>query len=231
MVSHIDDAQHVSAVKAVQEAITAGHLYQLNFGRTWSGTLSNSPWELMQELYRCNAAPFSGFLQMQPSDSDEALALCSCSPELLLELKGRLLSTCPIKGTCPRGATDAEDEELRREMLRSRKEVAEHLMLVDLERHDLARASRPGSVRWSSWRVETFPRVQHMVSRVTGELRADADVWDALGAVFPGGSITGCPKTATIAAIDELERSPRGSDCLSFALRSSRKNGSWDRYR
>lgn len=93
--------------------------------------------------------------------------------------------------------------------LLTKKELAEHLMLVDLERHDLGRVCEAGSVSWESWRVESFPRVQHMTSKVMGRLRSDADSWDALAAVFPGGSITGCPKTVTIAAIDELEPIPR----------------------
>ncbi|CAE8735160.1 unnamed protein product [Polarella glacialis] len=209
-ISDIDDEAHMEAVRAVQRAIKAGQLYQLNFGRCWTGGLVESPWEVMLRLFRHNAAPFSGFLQLH--DEDECLALCSCSPELLLEVsKDGTVSTCPIKGTCGRGATASEDEILRNSMVMSQKEVAEHLMLVDLERHDLARVCSAGSVRWQSWRVETFPRVQHMVSRVQGMLRPGMDSWDALAALFPGGSITGCPKTATIAGIDELEQRPRGS--------------------
>jgi len=204
--SSIDDATHAEAVRTVQECIRAGQLYQLNFGRCWAGRLQEEPWGLMQRLFLCNAAPFSAFLSVP----DERLALCSSSPELLLAVRAGVASTSPIKGTCGRGACAEEDARLRHGMLASRKEVAEHLMLVDLERHDLGRACAAGSVSWESWRVETFPRVQHMVSSVRGRLSAGADAWDALAALFPGGSITGCPKTATIAAIDALERQRRG---------------------
>ncbi|CAE7877166.1 pabB [Symbiodinium sp. KB8] len=192
-----------------QEAIRQGLLYQLNFGRTWQGTLRESPWQLMQKLFRQNAAPYSGFLQLEVGDRLEAL--CSCSPEQLLELRSGHLSTCPIKGTIGRDSDAARDDALRKEMVASQKEVAEHLMLVDLERHDLGYACSPCSVAWERWRVETFPNVQHMVSKVSGKLLPDRDVWSALEALFPGGSITGCPKTPCIAAIDALEGSPRRS--------------------
>jgi len=204
--SSIDDASHAEAVRTVQESIRTGHLYQLNFAREWTGQLLETPWELMRRLFACNASPFSAFLQVP----DERFALCSSSPELLLSIRGGVASTRPIKGTCGRGASVEEDGRLRREMLASRKEIAEHLMLVDLERHDLGRVCEPGSVSWDCLRVEAFPRVQHLVSRVHGRLDKGADAWEALGALFPGGTITGCPKTVTIAAIDELETRRRG---------------------
>eukprot|EP00435_Cladocopium_sp_Y103_P043884 s1867_g12.t1 len=205
--SSIDDETHIDAVKQVQDAIRDGQFYQLNFGRSWQGELRESPWQLMQKLFKHNAAPYSGFLQLQVDGLSSAL--CSCSPELLLSARDGGLSTCPIKGTCARSKDAREDLQLRQEMVASQKEVAEHMMLVDLERHDLGVASCPSSVAWDRWRVESFPNIQHMVSKVTGRLCPSSDVWAALEAVFPGGSITGCPKTATIAAIDALEREPR----------------------
>jgi anthranilate synthase/aminodeoxychorismate synthase-like glutamine amidotransferase len=203
--SAINDQSHAEAIHAVQRLIRAGQLYQLNFGRQWTGHLHETPWQLMRRLFVANAAPYSAFLQVP----DAGLAVCSSSPEMLVEVKGRLAGTCPIKGTCARGKCKEEDEALRNEMIASRKECAEHLMLVDLERHDLGRICLPGSVHWKYWRVETFPNVQHMVSRVEGCLQPEADAWDTLSALFPGGSITGCPKTATISAIDELEQQCR----------------------
>jgi len=207
--SSIDDEAHMAAVKQVQDAIRDGQFYQLNFGRSWQGELRESPWQLMQKLFKHNAAPYSGFLQLQVDGCRSAL--CSCSPELLLSFQNGYLSTCPIKGTCARSVDDAEDQQLRKEMVVSQKEVAEHMMLVDLERHDLGHASIASTVAWDRWRVEAFPNIQHMVSKVTGRLGPSNDIWTALEAVFPGGSITGCPKTATIAAIDALEKEPRRS--------------------
>jgi len=204
-ISSMDDESHKKVVNSVQDLIRSGHLYQLNFGRQWTGRLREHPWDLMLRLFTVNASPYSAFLMVP----DEGLALCSSSPELLLSTVGGMATTCPIKGTCKRGRDTAEDAKFREEMVADKKELAEHLMLVDLERHDLGRVCKAGSVAWESWRVESFPRVQHMTSRVIGRLRADADSWEALAAVFPGGSITGCPKTVTIAAIDELEPIPR----------------------
>ncbi|CAK0811341.1 unnamed protein product, partial [Prorocentrum cordatum] len=204
--SSISDEEHANVVRLVQDAIEGGFLYQLNFARQWTGQLREAPWELMRRLFADNPAPFSAFLHAP----DERLALCSSSPESLLSVRGGVATTSPIKGTCPRGGDAAEDAALRAEMAASRKEVAEHLMLVDLMRHDLGQVCDPGSVLWERWRVETFPAVQHMVSLVRGRLRDDADSWEALGVLFPGGSVTGCPKTVTIAAIEELESCSRG---------------------
>jgi anthranilate/para-aminobenzoate synthase component I len=136
---------------------------------------------------------------------DYDYSLASVSPELLLSMNGNELSTRPIKGTRPRARSRGRDLALKRELAASRKEVSEHMMLVDLERNDLGKVCAVGSVRWHDWRIESHPTVHHLVSDVRGRLRDDLDGWDALQALFPGGSITGCPKTATIAAIDELE--------------------------
>ncbi|CAJ1355389.1 unnamed protein product, partial [Effrenium voratum] len=123
----IDDAAHMKAVHQVQEAIRAGHFYQLNFGRAWQGELQETPWELMQKLFRQNAAPYAGFLQA------EEMALCCCSPELLLGVDEGRISSCPIKGTCARSLDSAEDAALRSAMVASPKEVKtlEHLKVYD----------------------------------------------------------------------------------------------------
>eukprot|EP00667_Euglena_gracilis_P001013 EG_transcript_1014 len=219
--STTDDAQHAERVERVKQCIRDGHLYQLNYARRWFGTLPDTPalagstgmgegdlptpWEVMAQLVRRNPAPFGAWLLAPDCD----FALVSCSPELLLAQSGRRVSTRPIKGTSSRGRTEEEDTELIHEMVCSEKETAEHLMLVDLERNDLGSICSPGTVRWSLWRVESYPNVHHLVSEVAGDLHPALDGLDALDAVFPGGSITGCPKTATIAAIDELERDSR----------------------
>jgi len=199
------DASHAEKVRLTQAAIREGVLYQLNYGRLWSAPIED-PWAVFRRLARDNPAPLAAYL----SAPDLSLAVASSSPELLLRQTGHTVSTRPIKGTRPRGDDAEHDANLRGELAGSRKEIAEHLMLVDLERNDLGRTCRPGSVRWKRWRIESYPNVQHMVSEIEGELAEGADGFDALNAVFPGGSITGCPKTATIAAIDELEGASRG---------------------
>lgn len=198
------DGTHAEKVRRVQQAIREGVLYQLNYGRKWRGPIGD-PWTVFERLSEDNPAPLSAWLHAP----DLGLAVASSSPEQLLRQEGRTVSTRPIKGTRPRGDDAEHDANLRGELAGSRKEIAEHLMLVDLERNDLGRICRPGSVRWKRWRIESYPNVQHMVSEVEGTLREDLDGFDALQAIFPGGSITGCPKTATIAAIDALEGEPR----------------------
>jgi anthranilate synthase len=199
------DKKHAEIVQQVKEAILDGELYQLNFGRRWMGSLSEHPWKTMVRLTKDNPAPMSSWLHAPDLD----IALCSCSPELLLATENEKIRTRPIKGTRPRDENPIEDERLRIELLNCTKELAEHMMLVDLERNDIGMVSRTGSVRHNLFQVEGYSQVQHLVSEVNGELKPDEDVWSALQAMFPGGSITGCPKTATIAAIDQLEMHPR----------------------
>ena len=202
--STIHDEEHSAIVDTVRDAIRDGQFYQLNYGRIWSGRLQD-PWGVFKRLVASNPAPYSGWLNIP----DYNYSLASVSPELLLSMNGNELSTRPIKGTRPRARSRDRDFALKRELAASRKEVSEHMMLVDLERNDLGKVCSVGSVRWHDWRIESHPTVHHLVSDVRGRLRDDLDGWDALQALFPGGSITGCPKTATIAAIDELEATPR----------------------
>ena len=198
------DDEHAEKVRKTQSAIREGVLYQLNYGRIWTEEIDN-PWDVFQRLNRDNPAPLSAWLH----SPDLRLAIASSSPELLLRQNGNIISTRPIKGTRPRGDDSEHDANLRGELVGSRKEISEHLMLVDLERNDLSRICKPGSIQWKRWRIESYPHVQHMVSEISGELCKNMDGFDALQSVFPGGSITGCPKTATIAAIDALEGKPR----------------------
>ena len=202
--SHSDD-EHAEIVTQIKTAITAGELYQLNFGRTWSGPLAEDPASVFHRLAVNNPAPFSGFLEA----ADLGIALASSSPEILLETKDGVVMTAPIKGTRPRGSDSDQESLLRRELVHDEKERAEHRMLVDLERNDLGIVSKPGTVHQSRFDVEAYSNVQHLVSQVTGVLCDDKDGIDALQSLFPGGSITGCPKTVVCAAIDELEKQPR----------------------
>ena len=128
---------------------------------------------------------------------------------LLVSIKNGVVRTRPIKGTRPRGRDPIQEAKLRQELLDSNKEMAEHRMLVDLERNDIALISEVGTVEHIAFQVEAYAQVQHLVSEVKGQISKQKDVWDVLCALFPGGSITGCPKTVTIAAIDEIEEEPR----------------------
>ena len=199
------DAQHAEIVQTIKDSITTGELYQLNFGRTWQGPLEEDPAIIFHRLATNNPAPFSGYIEA----ADLGIALASSSPEILVETTDRLVMTAPIKGTRPRGSDSDQESLLRRDLVHDKKERAEHRMLVDLERNDLGIVTKPGSVKQSRFDVEAYANVQHLVSQVTGELADGKDGIDALQSLFPGGSITGCPKTVVCAAIDELERKPR----------------------
>ena len=203
--SNCSDIEHEDAVKTVQSAIIDGQLYQLNYGRTWEGEVRTEPWEIFRHSVDSNPAPYSGFLHMK----DEEFALVSASPESLLCTENGVITTAPIKGTAPRGASDAEESLLREDMISDRKERAEHRMLVDLMRNDVGRIAQANQVWVERFDVEAYAEVQHLVSRIKGQLNSDVDLFDAIENVFPGGSITGCPRTVVCAAIDELEQKPR----------------------
>tara|TARA_B100000941_G_scaffold69896_1_gene47305 strand:+ start:3562 stop:5514 length:1953 start_codon:yes stop_codon:yes gene_type:complete len=202
--SHNDD-EHAKTIMAVKQAIVDGELYQLNFGRTWEGPLGEDPAEIFHRLSVSNPSPFSGFIEA----ADLGIALASSSPEILVETEGSRIMTAPIKGTKPRGSDIDQESLLRRDLVHDKKERAEHRMLVDLERNDLGLVSKSGSVFQSRFDVEAYANVQHLVSQITGILDEEKDGISALQALFPGGSITGCPKTVVCAAIDELEKRPR----------------------
>ena len=203
--SNSTDEEHEEIVRNVQSSITDGQLYQLNFGRSWEGEIKSEPWDVFCHSVSSNPAPYSGFLHMK----DEEFALVSASPESLLSTQRGIITTAPIKGTAPRGASDAEEVFLREEMISDRKERAEHRMLVDLMRNDVGQIAQPNQVWVERFDVEVYAEVQHLVSRIKGRLNPDVDVFDAVEKIFPGGSITGCPRTVVCAAIDELEQKPR----------------------
>ena len=201
------DASHARKVDTIKESIRQGHFYQLNYGRKWSGNMPSHPWYAFQRMTEGNPSPFASWLYVH----DHGWSIASASPERLLKTNKGMVSTRPIKGTYPRGKSLDEDRNLQIEMVSSEKEIAEHLMLVDLKKHDLSKICEPGSVHWSDFRIEALSTVQHLVSGVSGKLISNIDFGKIISALFPGGSITGCPKIASIAAINEIEESPRGA--------------------
>jgi anthranilate synthase component 1 len=207
---HEDDpAAFLSGVARIQEYIRAGDVFQVNLSRGWRAEFTQSldPASLLSRLMQMNPAPFSALLQM------EDWAIVSSSPERLVRL-GRegLLETRPIAGTHPRSEDAAEDAALRTRLQAHPKERAEHIMLVDLERNDLGRVCEPGSVKVAALMdIASYRHVHHIESTVCGKLRQDMRILDVLRAVFPGGTITGCPKVRTMQIIHELEQTPRRS--------------------
>ncbi|MDX2085226.1 MAG: anthranilate synthase component I family protein [Candidatus Melainabacteria bacterium] len=195
------------AVEQIQQHIRVGNLYQANLSlRFRQPVASLCPIQTYAYLCQHNPSPFSALLCWQGS------AIVCNSPERLvaMDAKGRL-STRPIAGTRGRGQTPDEDERLGLSLLNNSKERAEHLMLVDLARNDLGRLCLPGSVRVDELlTLERYSHVTHLVSNVVGQARAGVDAWDVLQALFPGGTITGCPKIRCMETLLSLEPVPRG---------------------
>ena len=194
-------------VERILEYLSAGDVFQVNVSRRWNGHFDQAPaaHRLYAALRLANPAPFAALALWNGA------ALMSSSPERLVEVRGREVQTRPIAGTRPRGEDAASDAALLEELIAHPKERAEHIMLIDLERNDLGRVCETGSVEVSELMVvESYAHVHHIVSNVRGRLRADAGPADVIRAVFPGGTITGCPKVRCMQIIAELEGQGRG---------------------
>jgi para-aminobenzoate synthetase component 1 len=196
--------EYIKAVDRVREYIAAGDVFQVNLSQRFEANLKVSPYELFRRLRQVNPAPFASYLNFGE------VTIASASPERFLKVQGDLVETRPIKGTRPRGRDLAEDESLAQELLHSIKDKAENVMIVDLERNDLGRVCRYGSIKVTELAIlETFPTVFHLTSTVVGRLRQGESNIDLLKATFPGGSITGAPKIRAMEIIDELEPTKR----------------------
>jgi len=198
----------LSRVRAAQEHIAAGDIYQANLSRRWRLRLRDleNAAHVYAALRRANPAPFAASVQLR------GMTLFSSSPERLMRIEHRDISTRPIAGTRPRHGTAEQDRRDTAELVAHPKERAEHIMLIDLERNDLGRVCEAGSVVVDEYMVtESYAHVHHIVSNVRGRLRADRSPVDALRALFPGGTITGCPKVRCMQIIAELEGEGRGA--------------------
>ena len=196
----------VAGVTRIHEYLRAGDAFQVNLSREWRARCSQAtkPAALYRRLRKANPAPFAALLQWQD------WAVISSSPERLVEVRNGIAQTRPIAGTRPR--TPGDDAERIRELVANPKERAEHVMLIDLERNDLGRVCEAGSVRVDEMMtVESYAHVHHIVSNVSGKLRSDVTPGDVIRAVFPGGTITGCPKVRCMEIIAELEGVARGA--------------------
>ncbi len=197
--------QFMDAVLAVQQYIAAGDVFQVNLSVRQSRPLKTAPADIYEWLRLLNPSPYMGYLKFPEFD------LVCGSPELLVKLQGKRLTTRPIAGTRPRGGDAESDSLLAAELILNEKERAEHIMLVDLERNDIGRVAQLGSVRVTDlMTIERYSHVMHIVSQVEGQLRDDLDAFAAIAATFPGGTITGAPKIRTMEIIEELEPVRRG---------------------
>lgn len=202
--SNFTKAEYINALERLKNYIKEGDIYQANLTQRFKCDITTSPYELYGKLRTINPAPFASFIDFGEGH------IVSSSPERFIKITDRVIETRPIKGTRPRGKTPEEDRRNREELLSSEKDKAELLMIVDLERNDLGRVSKTGTVKVTElFHLEEYSTVYHLVSTVVGEMKEDYDIIDTITATFPGGSITGAPKIRSMEIIDELEPTQR----------------------
>ncbi len=203
--SEIAPSQYCAMVEHAKAYIRAGDIFQVVLSQRFSAPFNISSFELYRSLRRSNPSPFLFYLNF------DDFSLVGSSPEILVRVRDGEITIRPIAGTRPRGATQKEDMALANNLLADPKERAEHLMLLDLGRNDVARSAKIGSVRVTdSFQIERYSHVMHIVSNVVGELRDDIHPVDAVAAGFPAGTVSGAPKIRAMEIIDELENSARG---------------------
>lgn len=202
-----DPLLFLNGVSRIKRYIRDGDVFQVNLARRWEARLEQgSAADLYAILRERNPAPFAGLADFGDCQ------IISSSPERLARIQGGEIETRPIAGTHPRASSPEEDAQLREALISSTKERAEHIMLVDLERNDLGRICQPGSVQVDElMAVRSYTYVHHIESGVRGRLRTGITPGQVLRALFPGGTITGCPKVRTMQIIAELEASPRAA--------------------
>ncbi|MEM1308213.1 MAG: anthranilate synthase component I [Cyanobacteria bacterium P01_D01_bin.71] len=198
-------AAYEAAVRRAQQHIQAGDIFQANLSLRFATQTAADSWTIYQHLHRINPSPFASYWRTPWG------AMVSCSPERLVSLRhdprsGRRAETRPIAGTRPRGTSAETDQQFAQALMNNRKEQAEHIMLVDLERNDLGRVCTWGTVQVDELMVlESYSHVMHLVSNVVGTLAKDKTAIDLIRATFPGGTITGCPKVRCMEIIEALE--------------------------
>ena len=207
-VSEADPAPYLQQVARIKQYIVDGDIFQANLSRPWQLEIdaSTSDVAIYHRLASANPGSFAVLARLPGS------TVISSSPERLVRVERGTVQTRPIAGTRPRSDNANTDSQLASELLAHPKEQAEHIMLIDLERNDLGRICVPGSIEVNElMTLETYQHVHHIVSNVMGRLRDDVSPADVIRAVFPGGTITGCPKVRCMEILGELEQQPRGA--------------------
>jgi len=204
-ISNQTRAEFEARVAQAQDYISAGDIYQVNLAQKFSSRFTGNPYRLFEHLLARSPAPGGAFLDFGDTQ------VLSASPELFLRIRGRHITTRPIKGTRPRSRDPIRDEQLAFELQTDPKELAELVMITDLERNDLGQICEYGGVTVTQlMQLERFAQVFHLVSTIEGMLRPGIDALDAVRACIPGGSISGAPKKRACEIIRELEPCPRG---------------------
>jgi anthranilate synthase component 1 len=203
--SSMDRYQYEDAVAKAKQHIMAGDIFQVVLSRRITCPFGGDPLQVYGTIRQINPSPYLYYLHF----GDEVII--GSSPEMLVKVEGRSVQTVPIAGTRPRGSDPVSDDRLARELLADEKELAEHLMLVDLARNDIGRVAEFGSVTVPEFmEIEKFSHVQHIVSRVSGSLAKGKDRFDAFESCFPAGTVSGAPKIRAMQIIAGLEAHPRG---------------------
>jgi para-aminobenzoate synthetase component 1 len=193
-------AEYEAIVLKAKQHIRAGDIFQANLSLRFEARTEAKSWAIYRSLQSINPSPFSSYWKTPWGD------VISCSPERLVKLENDIAESRPIAGTRPRGTTPEHDRQLAKELLNNIKEQAEHIMLVDLERNDLGRVCEWGSVQVDELlAIERYSHVMHLVSNVVGKVRSQFNSIDVIRALFPGGTITGCPKVRCMEIIETLE--------------------------
>jgi anthranilate synthase component 1 len=207
------EAKFVAAVRRAKEYIAAGDAFQIVLARTFSvPSRGRDPFGVYRAMRVINPSPYMYFLDFPPAPGEKGRTqILGASPETLVRLEGRVMTLRPIAGTRPRGKTAAEDLAFERELTSDPKELAEHVMLIDLGRNDVGRVARVGTVKLvRRMEVERYSHVMHLVSEVQGEVQAGTSPLDVVRAAFPAGTLSGAPKVRAMQIIRELETRPRG---------------------
>ncbi len=204
-VSNFAHDDYLKAVNTAKEYIKAGDIFQVVPSQRWTQDFTLPPFSLYRALRRTNPSPFMFYFNM------EGFQIVGASPEILVRVFGKEVTIRPIAGTRKRGATPSEDKALEEDLLADQKELAEHLMLLDLGRNDTGKVSKIGTVRpTEKFIIERYSHVMHIVSNVVGELSDDHDALSALLSGLPAGTVSGAPKIRAMEIIDELEPEKRG---------------------
>ncbi len=210
--ANMDDERYARAFNKIKHYIREGDCYQVNLAQRFAIDVAGDPWPAYLKLRRLNPAPYSSFFNISEG------TVLSTSPERFLKVDNGLVETKPIKGTRRRSSDVYEDRALSEDLLESKKDRAENLMIVDLLRNDIGKSCRSGSVSVPRlFALESFARVHHLVSTVIGQLAENTHALDLLRGCFPGGSITGAPKLRAMEIIEELEPHRRSIYCGSVA--------------
>jgi anthranilate synthase component I len=203
--SNLSQADYESMVRRAKEYVQAGDVIQVVLAQRFEGALGAAPFDVYRSLRSINPSPYLFFLDLGE------FSLAGASPEVMVRVEGGEVTVRPIAGTRPRGTVERDDLALEQELLNDPKEIAEHIMLVDLGRNDVGRVAATGSVEVTERLVvERYSHVMHIVSNVRGRLGSDKDAFDAFRSTFPAGTLSGAPKIRAMEIIEELEPVRRG---------------------